>query len=92
MKSSSIKAIQKQLNNGYQTVVSFGKRIQKPLSSKRIENLQNQLRLARLLEPKQLWVSNRLEQMIHPTLGIVIGSKIVKVQGTYEYAIHGELN
>lgn len=92
MKNSSISCIQKQLNNNFQTIMSFGKRIQKPLSKKRIELLEKQLSYARLLEPKYLWTSNRLEPIIHPTMGIVVGHNLVKVQGTYSFVKHGELN
>ena len=92
MKNSNIKCIQKQLNDGYQTIISFGKRIQKPLSKNRIKLLTKQLEISRLLQPKQLWTSNVLETIVHPTTGLVIGYKTIKVQGTYEFAIHGELN
>jgi hypothetical protein len=91
MKNSNINCIQKQLNNGHQTVVSFGKRIKKPLTQQRIKLLTKQLEIRRMLEPKQLWVSIALEPIIHPPTGLVMGHKTVKVNGTYQFSKHGEL-
>jgi hypothetical protein len=91
MKNSSIKAIQKLLNNNYQTVISFGKRIKKPLTKQKVTLLQKQLEISRMLEPKQLWVSTMLEPIIHPLTGLVMGHKTVKVNGTYQFSKHGEL-
>ena len=91
MKNSSINCIQKQLNNGFQTVVSFGKRIKKELTKQQIARLQNQLRVARLLEPKQLWTSTIVVPQMNES-NIVIGYIKQKVQGTYNYMLHGELN
>jgi len=97
MKNSSIKAIQKQLSNGFKTIVSFGKHIQVTLTSSQIEKLQNQLRIARLLEPKQLWESVKLVDILAPQVSDMIvpfNEKWVKVkvQGTYNYMLNGELN
>lgn len=89
MKNSSINCVQKQLSNGYQTIVKFGKRIQVELTTNQIERLQNQLRIARLLELKQLWTSSILVN-----IGTVELPNWVKriVDGTYKYSLHGELN
>ena len=92
MKNSSINCIQKQLNNGFQTIVSFGKKIQKPLSSRRIEQLQNQLRIARIMEPKMLWTSKIHEPIINQLTGEIMAYVPKIVQGTYSFAKHGELN
>lgn len=92
MKNSSIKAIQKLLNNGYKTVVSFGKRIQVPLSKTRIKQLQNQLRIARITEPKILWTSKVYEPIASQFTGETIAYVPKPVQGTYSFAKHGKLN
>lgn len=91
MKNSSIKAIQKQLNNGYQTIISFGKRIQKPLTQQRIALLQKQLEIARSMEPKQLWTSKILKPIINELTGETVAYVPKIVQGTYNYSLHGEL-
>jgi hypothetical protein len=92
MKNSSIKAIQKLLNNNYQTIISFGKRIQKPLTQQRIALLQKQLEIARLMEPKQLWTSKILKPIINELTGETVAYVPKIVQGTYNYSLHGELN
>lgn len=91
MRKSTITAIQKQLNDGFQTVVSFGKKVKKELTEQQITRLENQLRVARLLEPKQLWTSMVVVPQYDGS-GIVINFIKQKVQGTYVYSQHGELN
>ena len=91
MKNSSINCIQKQLNNGFQTVVSFGKKIKKPLTKQQITRLENQLRIARLLEPRQLWTSTIIVPQLNES-NMVTGFIKQKAQGTYVYVKHGELN
>lgn len=91
MKNSSVKSIQKLLNNGYKTVVSFGKRIQVPLSSKRIEQLQKQLEYARATEPKILWTSKIYEPIINQLTGEVMAYVPKIVQSTYSFTKHGKL-
>ena len=92
MKNSSINCIQKQLSNSFQTIVSFGKKIQKPLTKQRIALLQKQLGYARAMEPKQLWTSKIYEPIINQLTGEVLAYVPKIVQGTYSFTKHGELN
>jgi hypothetical protein len=88
MKNSNPRAIQKKLNNGYKTVVSFGKRIQIQLSKKQIEKLEFDLACYRKQLPVYLWTSVQFVTKVVNNLPIQVKQA---VQGTYCRALHGEL-